>query len=99
MKNLGFLATAMLGGLATSAPLLAAPEGDIYEQAVAADDRLPGDYERDADRKPATVLAFFAIEPGDAVSTCTRGAAITPSCLPTSSAPTARWLRTRTSPI
>ena len=67
MKNLGFLATAILGGLAASAPLAAAPEGDIYEQAVAADDRLPGDYERDADRKPAAVLAFFAIEPGDTV--------------------------------
>jgi predicted methyltransferase len=67
MKNHGFLLTLLLGAFAFPWPVLAAADGDIYEQAVAAEDRLPGDYERDAGRKPATVLAFFAIEPGDTV--------------------------------
>ena len=36
----------------------------IYEQAVAAEGRTDADRERDAGRKPAEVLEFFAIEPG-----------------------------------
>jgi len=40
---------------------------DTYAAAVAADDRLPGDYDRDAGRKPAAVLEFLGAEPGDAV--------------------------------
>lgn len=67
MNNLGFLSALVLTALAAPGPVPAAAEGDIYEQAVAAKDRLPGDYERDAGRKPAKVLAFFAIEPGDTV--------------------------------
>lgn len=39
----------------------------IYQTAVTATDRLPGDYERDAGRKPAVVLEFFGIEPGQTV--------------------------------
>lgn len=36
----------------------------VYAAAVADPGRLPGDYERDASRKPAEVLEFFGIEPG-----------------------------------
>jgi len=39
-------------------------ETDVYAAAVASPDRLPGDYEKDAGRKPAKVLAFFGIKPG-----------------------------------
>jgi predicted methyltransferase len=42
-------------------------DGNIYAEAVAAETRLPGDYERDAGRKPALVLEFFGIERGDTV--------------------------------
>lgn len=47
-------------------PVIAAG-ASIYEQAVTAPDRLSGDYERDAGRKPAAVLEFFAIKPGQTV--------------------------------
>lgn len=39
----------------------------IYDTAVAATDRLPADYERDAGRRPAAVLEFFGVEPGQTV--------------------------------
>lgn len=60
---------ASLASLATLAPVVAFAESpaSLYDGAVAAKDRLPGDYERDSDRKPATVLAFFGIAPGDTV--------------------------------
>ena len=40
-----------------------AQQASVYEQALTAD-RLKGDVERDAGRKPDEVLAFFGIEPG-----------------------------------
>lgn len=52
--------------LAAAMPAAAEP-ASIYDAAVAAEGRLPGDYERDGGRKPATVLAFFGIERGDTV--------------------------------
>jgi predicted methyltransferase len=39
----------------------------IYEQAVSSSTRLAGDTARDAGRKPAAVLEFMGIEPGDTV--------------------------------
>ncbi len=45
----------------------AAPATSIYEDAVASDTRLEGDTDRDAGRKPAAVLAFLGIKPGDSV--------------------------------
>ncbi|HNP35895.1 MAG TPA: methyltransferase domain-containing protein [Woeseiaceae bacterium] len=39
----------------------------IYQDAVDSKTRLAADYARDAGRKPAEVLAFFAIQPGDTV--------------------------------
>lgn len=39
----------------------------VYDTAVAATDRLPGDYERDAGRRPAVVLEFFGVRPGQTV--------------------------------
>lgn len=50
-----------------AAPTVAETPESAYDAAVAAEDRLPTDYERDAGRKPATVLAFFGIEHGDTV--------------------------------
>lgn len=44
-----------------------ADQPSIYDIAVSASDRLPGDYERDAGRKPAVVLEFFGIERGQTV--------------------------------
>jgi predicted methyltransferase len=54
-------------GFAISLNTAFAADPVVYADAVAADSRLPGDYERDAGRKPATVLEFFGIEPGDTV--------------------------------
>jgi len=45
----------------------AAPATSIYEDAVANTARPEGDSDRDADRKPAEVLEFFGIKPGDKV--------------------------------
>ncbi|MDX1507325.1 MAG: hypothetical protein R3358_03520 [Woeseiaceae bacterium] len=42
----------------------AAPDSGIYAAAVANENRPTGDYERDANRKPAEVLAFLGIRPG-----------------------------------
>lgn len=53
--------------LAAALPAVADTPASIYDEAVAADDRLPADYDRDAGSKPATVLAFFGIERGDTV--------------------------------
>lgn len=39
----------------------------IYQTAVTAADRLPGDYDRDAGRQPSVVLEFFGIGPGQTV--------------------------------
>lgn len=44
-----------------------AGDSSVYESVAAAPDRLPGDYERDADRKPAIVLEFLRIQPGQRV--------------------------------
>jgi predicted methyltransferase len=49
-------------GNATQSPVLS-----IYRDAVADPSRPPADRERDKDRKPAEVLAFFGIEPGMSV--------------------------------
>ena len=45
----------------------APPATSVYEDAVASSARLEGDSDRDATRKPAEVLEFFGIEPGDSV--------------------------------
>ena len=45
----------------------AAPATSNYEDAVASTARLEGDSDRDAGRKPAEVLEFLGIEPGDSV--------------------------------
>lgn len=63
LARAGFLALV----LATALPAAADKPASIYDEAVAAEDRLPGDYDRDAGSKPATVLAFFGIERGDTV--------------------------------
>jgi predicted methyltransferase len=65
-----------LGGCSESATPVANTEATVeskpapvtkmsrYESAVASSDRTDSDRERDAGRKPAAVLEFFAIEPG-----------------------------------
>lgn len=55
------LAAALLG----AAPAVA--DAGLYAAAVAAEDRLPGDYDRDAGRKPVAVLDFLGAGPGDTV--------------------------------
>ncbi len=74
-----FLATSLLAlmsgcGQGDDAPAESSPSGSVvdeqpsvYDAAVAATDRLPGDYERDAGRRPALVLAFFGVRPGQTV--------------------------------
>jgi predicted methyltransferase len=49
---------------AAAPPDVEAEAASIYADALAVPTRLAGDYERDASRKPAEVLAFFGIEPG-----------------------------------
>jgi len=49
---------------ATEAPAAEAPAMSLYESAVANESRTDADRERDANRKPGEVLAFFGIEPG-----------------------------------
>jgi predicted methyltransferase len=53
--------------IACQVTIAMAADPDIYADAVASKSRLPGDYDRDAGRKPATVLEFFGIQPGDTV--------------------------------
>jgi predicted methyltransferase len=48
-------------------PAAEAPAGDPIAAALASSDRPAADRARDADRKPAEVLAFFGVEPGDRV--------------------------------
>lgn len=48
----------------TDAAAEAAPDTNIYADAVASTTRLEGDYARDENRKPAEVLQFMGIQPG-----------------------------------
>lgn len=74
MNRLGFrplfgllLAIAMAAAALAAAERAAARSADVYAEAVANPDRPAADRERDAGRKPAAVLEFFAIGPGDNV--------------------------------
>lgn len=60
-------AAAILAAALVGTALAVADDTGAYAAAVAAEDRLPGDYDRDAGRKPATVLAFLGAGPGDTV--------------------------------
>ena len=57
----------LLGFALLSACGESAPVPSIYDQAVASTTRLEGDYARDTNRKPAAVLEFVGIRPGDRV--------------------------------
>ena len=71
-KLFSIAAIAALLGACSQEP--AAPEADVevapvsnvdhYAQAVANENRLEADYDRDANRKPDQVLEFFGVEPG-----------------------------------
>lgn len=68
MRGFGFIgALALVGGLAFGPGAgQAAPAGEAIAAAVAAK-RPAGDTARDADRKPAAVLTFAGVKPGDKV--------------------------------
>ncbi len=61
------LFTCLLAGLLVAAPLGAAEVPDNIEKAVAAPERSAKDRERDARDKPAELLAFAGVKPGDKV--------------------------------
>lgn len=67
-NTLGLLATALLLGstVARAADPMdaAADSGKAVAAAIASPDRLKGDYEQDARRKPAEILAFVGVRPG-----------------------------------
>ncbi|MBO9581178.1 MAG: class I SAM-dependent methyltransferase [Sphingobium sp.] len=68
MKTLDFTALALPILLLAAAPAIAQSPDPVIAAAVASPDRPAADSARDADRKPAELLAWAGIKPGDKVA-------------------------------
>ncbi|HEY1124094.1 MAG TPA: methyltransferase [Sphingobium sp.] len=68
MKSLDFAALTLPLLLLAAAPAVAQPPSPAIAAAVASPDRPAADSARDADRKPAELLAWAGIKPGDKVA-------------------------------
>ena len=69
IRHLVFLAASLAGVFALAAPPTRAAEVPPYIAAAVADPNRPAaDKERDENRKPAQVLQFTGIKPGDQVA-------------------------------
>lgn len=68
MKSLDFAALALPVLLLATAPAAAQPPSPVIAAAVASPDRPAADSARDADRKPAELLAWAGIKPGDKIA-------------------------------